>query len=176
MRTTTTPRGATLIETMVAMAVLLIGSTGLVGLHRAGLKVENDSRRITRATAIAQDLVSQMEQWRYDDARLANASTTNDATLGDPGAAFETVDDPVAGRQADHAEGDLTASGAVWLGLPSSQIGDYQRFWNVAYPDDTNANAVPDSVRIAVIVRWPSMGAYRRVVLLATKPNPAEAK
>jgi len=47
----------------------------------------------------------------------------------------------------------------------------------VAYVDDSNGNTVPDAARIAVIVRYPVGGVgFRRVVLMGTKLNPAEAR
>jgi Tfp pilus assembly protein PilV len=175
MRHRNRQRGATLLEALLAMSVLMVGSAGMLALHRVGIKIEADSRRLTRGTAIAQDLLNQVELWTYADPRLANRLTGNDAKIGDPAFEYEQAADPLVAL-ADHGEADLTAAGAVWLGLPTAAIGDYQRFWSVAYPDDTNGNGVPDSVRIAILVRWPSMGAWRRVVLLSTKPNPVEAR
>lgn len=177
MRTRTDPRGATLIETMLAMAVLVIGAAGVVGVHRQGLAMETDSRRTTRATAIAQDLMSQVELWDFTDARLATGSTTP-SSVGDPGQAFETTADPVSAGIADHAEADLTAGGLEFNGLPTAAIGDYQRFWNVASAatDDSNGNGVADGRRIAVVVRWPHGTGWRRVVLMGYKADPSEAR
>ena len=180
---TAKPRGLTLIEAMAAMGVMLIGGLGLLSLNAQGQKMNGDALRMTRATAIAQDLASQISLWDYGDARLANASTTNDADVGDAAFAFEQPGAP----PADHGEADLTLGGAAWLVIPSAdvQAGGYERYWNVGFPagaaggfaDDSNANGVPDAMRIAVVVRWPTGGgAFRRVVLVAVKPNPAEAR
>ncbi len=87
-------RGTTLIECVVAMAVLTVGSLGLLALHRNGVRIEADSRHVTRASAIAQDLVNQMESWTYDEAptsRLSSVTTDNDTKLGDPAFEFETA-------------------------------------------------------------------------------------
>ena len=172
-----TPRGATLIESMVAMAVLLLGAAGMASLHSAGVRTEADSRRVTRAAALAQDLAGQIDLWPYGDPRLSNDSTLNDTDLADRGSMlFETSADPVADKAADHGEADLTKGGATWNGLPvTALLGEYERYWSVAYPDDSNANGVPDGARIAVVVRWRVGAGWRRVVLLSTKPNPAEA-
>jgi prepilin-type N-terminal cleavage/methylation domain-containing protein len=167
------PRGVTLVETVVAMAVLTIGAVGMVSLNAQGSRMQGDARRITRATAIGQDLLDQIALWPFADPRLANTNLSNDAKIGDPGFEFEAAGAP----PADHGEADLTAGGTTWLGIPSTDVqsGGYERYWNVAYVDDANANGVWDGVRIAVIVRWPVGGAFRRVVLLATKTNPADA-
>jgi Tfp pilus assembly protein PilV len=170
-----TPRGSTLLETMLAMAVLVIGAAGVASLHGQGIRVEADSRRLTRAAAIAQDLMSQVELWTFTDPRLATRVTTS-ANVADAAGAFETTVDPVASSIADHGEADLTAGGIDFHGLAS--IDDYQRYWNVTTSsgDDSNANGIPDGRRIAVIVRWPHAGGWRRVVLVAYKPDPAEAR
>ncbi len=172
-------RGTTLIECVVAMAVLTVGSLGLLALHRNGVRIEADSRHVTRASAIAQDLVNQMESWTYDEAptsRLSSVTTDNDTKLGDPAFEFETAADPVSSGLADHGEDDLDEGGMDWNGLPAASIPGYERYWSVAYVDDSNGNGVWDSVRIAVIVRWQTGSGWRRVVMMATKPNPAEAR
>jgi Tfp pilus assembly protein PilV len=168
-------RGSTLIESLVAMAVLMAGSMGLVALHGNGVRLETDSRKVTRATAIAQDLVNQMEYWAYDEAgRFKNVHAENDATLGDPGQLFETSSDPVGDKIADHGEADLTLGGATWTGLSAADVEGYERYWSVAYVDDSNGNTAWDAVRVAAVVRWRSGAGWRRVVMMMTKVNPAE--
>jgi prepilin-type N-terminal cleavage/methylation domain-containing protein len=175
------PRGFTLLETVIAMSVLLIGATGMLGLHTQGLRMEGDARRITRATAIAQDLMDQISLWPWGDPRLGGATPSLDstmlATLGDPTYAFERAGTPTA--SFSDAGGGLTQGSTNWHGIPISDIQSegYERYWNVAYVDDSNGNTVPDAARIAVIVRYPVGGVgFRRVVLLGTKLNPAEAR
>ena len=173
MRRRGTERGFTLLEPMMAVMVLLVGAVGVLGLHRVGVTVNGDARRMTRATAIAQDLLSQIETWPYDDTRLANkTSANNDADIGDTAYAFEGATAP-----ADHGESDLTLGGAVFSGVPAAGLtGGYERYWNVAYLDDSNGNNVSDGMRIAVVVRWPQGSGWRRVVLLGLKRNPAEGR
>jgi len=167
------PIGFTLIEVMVAMVLLLITALGLVGLASQGNAMNADGRRMTRATAIAQDLVANVELWAYDDARLANATTANDTDLGDADGHYET--DPSPG--ADHDEAHLRLGGGAWLGIATADLaaGSFERFWNVAEVDDWNANGIPDMKRIAVVVRWPHGSSWRRIVLFTTKINPAES-
>ena len=175
MRRTDGQRGLTLIEAMIAMAVMLIGVTGLVGLSRQGLRLNADGRRLTSAVAVAQDLVSEIEAWDYADPRLANTSTANDADYADDAMLYEG--DP-GSFTPDHGEADLTKDGAAWLGIPTAQVQDlrFERYWNVAEFDDQNGNGIPDGRRIAVIVRWQDGGSWRRVVLYLAKPNPDPAE
>ncbi len=175
---TGTQRGLTLIEAMIAMVVMLIAAVGMLGLHVQGQKVNSDAQKILRATAIAQDLSSQIALWPYTDPRLANVNTANDAEVGDPSFDFEAE---TPAKPADHGEADLTLGGTLWNGIPTADLGSgYERYWNVAYPVtpafDTNGNGISDSMQVAVIVRFPSGGVFRRIVLLSIKGNPAEAR
>ena len=165
-------RGATLLEAMVAMAVLMLGAAGAASLQRQSSYFMADAREATRASAFAQDLVAQIELWDYTDPRLANTSTTNDASPTD---GFE-FDSTSSGFVApDHGEADL---GATWTGLPQQLLLDngMERYWNVSYGDDSNANGVPDAVRVTVVVRWRPAGAtfWRYTTFIVVKPNPAD--
>jgi hypothetical protein len=164
---------------MVAMAILLIGAMGMMGLHSTGIRIQNESREITRATAIAQDLMTQIQSWEYADARLANGNTANDADVGDDAQAFGVYGST---PPADHGEADLTAGGGAWNGIPTASLatGGFERYWNVTTTDgtgaliDSNANGVADGMRIAVIVRWPQGQTWHRVVLHGFKVNPED--
>jgi prepilin-type N-terminal cleavage/methylation domain-containing protein len=170
--------GFTLVEVMVAMFILVIGATGVMTLFSQGQRIHGDARHMTRATAIAQDLLAAIEQWPYDDQSagagpLFNAQPGNDDFIGDVGYNFETSVDPVADGWADHGELDLPDN---FTGLPTAALGtDYERYWNVAMP--TNAiTGGHDAMRIAVVVRWRAgLGgsSWHRLVLLSVKPNPA---
>lgn len=176
METRARERGVTLIESMLALAILLLGAVAIGSVFTTGVRLNGDARRMTRATAIAQDLVNSIALWPYVEGTgpLANTSTSNDADLGDTAFAFQGVAAPVADGIADHGEADLTALGTRWTGLPASELsGGYERYWNVRYVD-TNANGLNDLAEIAVIVRWPHGGGWRRVVLMTAKLNPGK--
>ncbi len=180
-------RGASLIEVMTAMAVMLIGASGVAGLTTTGLAMDGDARKLTRATALAEDLANQIALWPYADARLANPVAGNDDDLGDTAGALDLLADP--STVVDHGEADLTAGGAIYNGIPSPlpadlQANGFQRYWNVSFNDpaapgatlDDNKNGVADAMRVAVIVRWPHGAGWRKVVVLVTKPNPADVR
>lgn len=174
MRTKRQQRGSTLLEAMIAMGVLMIGASGLVGLQRQSNFFMGDSRRTTRASMFAQDLVNQIELWDYEDPRLSNASSTNDADVGDSQEAMAYTADPVASGLADHGEADL---GAGWVGMPRDLLvaNGMERYWNVADGDDTNGNGLVDAKRIAVIIRWRAGTSWRRSVFMVTKINTADS-
>jgi Tfp pilus assembly protein PilV len=170
MRTGRLQRGTTLLEAIIAMGVLMLGAAGLVSLQRQSNFFMGDSRRTTRASMFAQDLVNQIELWDYDDPRLANRTTSNDADLGDSASAMAHTIDPIAADLADHGEGDL---GGTWAGLPRGLLdaNQMERYWCVADGPDANGNGVADSKRIAVIVRWRAGPGWRRTVFMVTKIN-----
>lgn len=168
-------RGFTLLESMMALGIVLLGAVGVGTLFTTGVRMNADARRMTRATAIAQDLVGNIALWPYDEgggAPLANTATTNDEDIGDAAFAFQRTASPAGEGLADHGEATLTAMGARWTGLRASELsGGYERYWNVRYAD-TNGNGVHDLAEIAVIVRWPHGAGWRRVVLMTAKLNP----
>jgi hypothetical protein len=177
-------RGSTLIEVMAAITVMLLGAVGVAGLNTMGVRLDGDGRRMTRATAIAEDLAQQIALWPYTDARLANGVIANDNNIGDTQFALERTES-VTGL-VDHADADLTAGGALWYGIPTADIAvnGFERYWNVSFTDpdpaaagallDANANGTADGMRIAVIVRWRNTVGWRRIVVLTTKVNPAD--
>lgn len=139
-------RGTTLVEALVATVVILIGFLGVMAVNKMGVAMNGRARSVTRATAIATDLVEQIGLWPYGDARLATGP---------------------------HGESDLTLGGAVWSGIPTNVVGDgvpFTRTWTVTRVDDVDANGVVDGARIAVTVT----SAQGTVSLYAYKKNPAE--
>lgn len=177
MRDHGTERGFTLMDSMAGLAVMLVGVTGLMSLFTTGVVMNGNARRMTRATAIAEDLLNNIALWPYQDnapgTPLADTSTSNDGDIADTASRFETDTDPVGHGLADHGEADLAALGASWTGIPLAEMGgEYERYWNVVYLD-TNGDGVNDLVQVAAIVRWHQGGGWRRVVLLSAKINPA---
>jgi Tfp pilus assembly protein PilV len=176
-----TRRGSTLLEAIIAMGVVMMGAMGLMGLNNQGMKYLGDGRRITRATAIAQDLANQISLWPYTDARLANANASNDDDIGDTAGNLEASGP--ASAFVDHGEADL---GATWLGIPAADLAanGFERYWNVSSNDpgapgallDANANGVADGLRVAIIVRWPQGSGWRSIVMYVTKINPADVQ
>jgi type IV pilus modification protein PilV len=163
--------GFTLVEVMIAMAVLLVGSLGMLSLHRYGLQMTADARIVTRATAIAQDLLNQMQTWDYvNDARLANANTANDEDFADGAGAFERA---ITSADYDHADDELESSPRGWLGVPTAEVRQlgFTRYWNIAEPDLSSNGAVIGR-RVAVIVRWERNGVGRRIVLVSFLRDP----
>ena len=157
----------------MAIFVVFIGAFGLLGAHKQGLRFSADARRISRASAIAQDLVEQIALWPYTDPRLTATFNANLNNIGDPGQNFESSTNPIGDGIAGHSDADLTP--ANYQGVPLPPL--FERYWNVACVDDADnggaGNGIPDACRIAVIVRWgDSQRGYRRIVTFTSKINP----
>ena len=148
--------GTTLVEAMIALLVVAVGATGSIGVHAYQVARNGEARRITEATGLAQDLVENISLWAWDDARLLNSNGSNDGDIGDTAHRFEGSSPPY-----DHSQAEL---GSTWTGLPDR--AGFERYWNVAIPAD-----FPNQRRIAVIVRWPQGGGWRRVVALTTRAD-----
>jgi hypothetical protein len=168
------PRGISIVEAMVSLGIMAAGALGVMAVHNRSQAQLADSMHIVRATVVANDLLAQVEAWDFADPRLANSNASNDLDLGDVAYAFGTASNP----PADHGEADLTGLGTPWRGLPTSEVRDYglERYLNVAYVDDVNTNAAWDAARVAVIVRWPVPGGWRRLVVTGVKRNAGDAQ
>jgi type II secretory pathway pseudopilin PulG len=166
-------RGFTIIEALVAMVVITIGSIGMMSLMSTGQRLNADARQMTRAIAVGQDLLGQIALWQYTDPRLA-AGATGGVDITDETLKFQNQDSP----PYDHSDAELISppdADPNFNGISNASLdGVYERYWNVAYVDDSNANGVWDGVRVAVIVRWRQTGVWRRVVLTGFKPNTVE--
>jgi hypothetical protein len=162
-------RGITIIENMMAMSLFLIGVSGALAVNRQSSLYLGDARKITRASAFAGDLATQIQLWDFTDPRLANTNVANDDDVGDSTRQFELPGAP----PADHGEADLAGVPV----LPNDLLvqNGMERYWNVSLNNvDFNGNGVPDAMRIAVIVRWQAAGGWRRIVIPIVKVNPAE--
>jgi len=165
-------RGGTLIEAMFAMTVMLTGAAAMVGLHRQALFFNGDGRKLTRAAALASDLLANLESLPTTSPLLGNTNLSNDADIADSTNAAEQDDwDPVAAT--DHSWADLTAS---WPGLTSASAAagattlaeaGFQVYWNVSQ----TAGATYTYTNIAAIVRWQHGAGWRRVVAIGVKPG-----
>jgi len=175
MRPTRLPRatGFTLLEAMVAMAVLLIGTMGLISLHDMGVRMNGDARVMTRATALAEDLLAQMKTWNYaSDPRLKNASSANDADYTDAASSTFLTKDALAVGDFDHSDDDLDATYGGVTTATAQELG-FRRYWNIDVDaKDVDANGAQLGLRVAVIVRWGEPGRWRDVVLTSYLPDP----
>lgn len=167
-------RGGTLIEAMIAMVVMLTGAAAMAGLHRQALYFNGDGRKLTRASALAADLLANLERLDYTDPLLGNANAGNDADIVDSSYVLEG-DSVSPSSVTDHSWSELPASwpgvtsasaiaGATSLGATGLEV-----YWNVR----ETVGPTYSYKQIAAIVRWSHGQGWRRLVVLGAKPGAA---
>lgn len=159
-------QGFTLLETLVALALVAIAMLGLGLTFSAGGKYGALARRQANAVILARGLAAQLSHAAYSDARLANNNAGNDATFTDPNSLFAQSALPTG---ADAPDGSL---GTFTVGNES-----YTAYVNVSPQFDPTNSTLEMGRYIAVIVRYRvSTGSgdatYMRAVAVGYRYNP----
>lgn len=139
-------RGFTLAETLIAMVLVAFSMTALVASFTASSRLGTLTRRQANAVAIGKKWVAALSTAAWNDARLVNNNTNNDANYMDPQSLF-ALDTLPTGNDAP----DWPTGGAVQTETdPSGE--NYEIYVNVA--------PFGNGKDFAVIVRY-SVGAVR---------------
>lgn len=148
--------GYTLIETVIAMAILAIGIITLQTMQVTAIKGNATANRVTEASAWATDTL----EWLF-------AEPYSDATMS-------CTDDPMCDRTGDgtgrdtNLDGidDTGAANAFGLNNDTAATADHNRtngvytiYWNIA-----EGVPVPNNKTVRVIVVSDQQGTERRVV------------
>ncbi|HTO99143.1 MAG TPA: type II secretion system protein [Myxococcales bacterium] len=156
-----TEAGFSLLETLIALALVAVAMTGLIVAFVGSGKFGVLARRQANAVALGRSIANQLEGAAWGDVRLNNANAGNDAIFADPNGTFAQPTLPTGSSAADTSLGTFT-------------MGDesYDVYVNVA-PDGTQG------VLFAVIVRYQvgnaasqSGGTFMRAVVLGYRYNP----
>ena len=179
------PRGFTMIEAMVASAILMIALSALLPLQVMGARMNRWSERTLDATFLATDLSENIARWSYSDSRLTALSTVSSLTDSTVTASWDMGTSDRAKVRAEYSDShkaDQNATtyaglGTTYQGLSSDVDGDgkpdFTRYWNV-YAVDLIGSGTPSGKLVQVIVRWkdPNVG-WRQVAVTTFKRNPA---
>lgn len=180
-------RGTSLIEAMIAIAVLLLGMAGFASLQTIVVRGNHFARRIAAASTLATDFTENVKRWPYTDSRLNPATpvlitgcttvTLNLCTAAVPTASWDLgrLLIPTYAPQFDDS-----VLGASWQGIsadvdPTVMTGtdpnEFFRYWNV-YDIDPGGTGVPLGKLVQVIIRWkePVFG-YRQITSTTFKLN-----
>ena len=180
-----TSRGFTLVEALVASAILLIALAALLPLQVVGARMNRFSERTLDATLLATDLSENITRWSYSDARLNPLLTVSSFSDSAVAARWDMGTSARASTTAEFSDsptqdanaGTYAALGASYQGLSSDVDGDgtpdFTRYWNV-YAVDQTGSGTPSGKLIQIIVRWnePRVG-WHQVVVTTFKRNPA---
>jgi len=131
----------TLVELLVAMVIVGIALMGLVSMQISCINSMRNSRGLTGAVILAQDMIEELKSVRPDHPSLADTNPGNNADLSSS----------IAPPESDHRE---TPGGGKGEGDESRldlQQGYYTRVWNVA--DNT---PLLGKKTVVVIITWNS--------------------
>jgi prepilin-type N-terminal cleavage/methylation domain-containing protein len=177
-------RGFTLVEAMVASAILLIAVAALLPLQVMGARMNRFSERTLDGTLLATDLSENITRWAYTDPRLnplQTISSFNDSAVSARWDMGMDARAPQTAEFSDSPKSDQNASfyaalGPSYQGLSSDVDNDgtpdFTRYWNV-YAVDTTGSGTPSGKLIQIIVRWnePQAG-WHQIVVTTFKRNP----
>lgn len=143
--------GFTLIETLIATAILVIGIFSLYLMQTTSVKYNATASGITTSSTWAADRIEQLLALDFDDQRLADDDDPTDLAPVVPGNGTAGLNDTSA-----------TADGRV-----VSPDGNYTVFWNIADYLTPNPSAPSDSTlkAVRVIVQRNDYGTTKEVVL-----------
>ena len=115
-------QGFTLLETLIAMAIVGIAFTGLFTLQLSCLHGINDSHRLTTAVILAQDKMETLKGLHHNHTDLIDTNPANNGSL------WQSVDPATS----DHFEDTITTGEEVSHLLSPGIYSVYTRSWNVA--------------------------------------------
>lgn len=176
-------RGVSLIEMMIAMAIITVGLLAMWNLHMVGITSTAAGRRHTVATALARELVQGLERLSYSDVHITSALDVNA-----PGTPTGLPADQIFGPLVD-GSGSIKTTPHVWSDgspIPGVRLDSQMRenaegarferrwtVWNVTSPSAPAGSAAGVKL-IAVSVTWhdPPFARPREVVLYTQVTNP----
>jgi prepilin-type N-terminal cleavage/methylation domain-containing protein len=164
--------GTTLIEVLIALAVLVIGLTAASATVIYASKSTSTGMHVEQATTMAQSLLTTLLAVPFTASGAGNSAspnnfffnttTANDADVADSAGNFKLATLPV--NSYDHIDTELPANLLAMVAVQPAGGITYQRYWNIA-----PIGATPGRV-IAVIVRWQEGdGSWQRTVVVGTR-------
>ena len=162
--------GMSLLETMIALTVLLITTTGIMGIALVATSAtENQGHLAARTTEYAQDKMEQLMGLAYGDS--TTDTTVFPAITGGTGLSIGGSSDPnapVAGYvdYLDISGNPLPSAGGV---APLSWY--YKRAWQISTPAGTT-NLKQITVTTVVQSQVGSLGALPQSTVVALKTDP----
>ena len=152
--------GFTLVEVMISLVILSVGSLGLAPLTLSIIKANSLSNQMTRATILAEDKMEELKRLSYTHVQYTQLRDTDSSTTD---VTIDITANPSLFTNPDHSDAyPLGETGTVTL------TSTPKRVWNVA--DNTPATGMKT---VTVIVGWktstqPGAPAKPHYVVLTT--------
>jgi type II secretory pathway pseudopilin PulG len=167
-------RGSSLLEAMIALAILLVGLLGMMRLQFYGMSATQGARAQTVATQLATELAAGLERLSADDLRLTGSSGATDST---PPATFGYIlgaggSVPTTGANL-HTYQDSNPIPGVRLDATLERDPEdstkpiYQRSWTVWDAGTTTGGAASKVIAVSVIYRERTLSQRREIVVYA---------
>jgi prepilin-type N-terminal cleavage/methylation domain-containing protein len=151
------PRGVTLLESMIAMVVFAIGIIGIMQMNVVASRQNNVARSRTVAAKIARDIADALEPLPNNHPLL---SQLNNMPVDDP--AFNSMDNPEGLVRLENVP-SLLAGARPLIGAADATYTSegettfYEVAWRVWRIPNPNRNNLVDQLRILVMVRFPTI-------------------
>ncbi len=174
-------RGISLIETMIALAILLVGLVPLLRLQIFGMASNSGARSHMIATHLAEELVSGIERLAFADPLVKETEATGPTPpatflpiVNGLGAVVEAGahrwNDSTHAIPSVRTDADLIAT----YGEEAPGKARYERRWRVyGYSPGAGGTATVKIVAVSVVWREPSLPRPREVVLYTELHNPS---
>jgi prepilin-type N-terminal cleavage/methylation domain-containing protein len=172
-------RGVTLLELIIAMAVLSFGLLAMSRLHVVGLTSNAAARRNTSGVAIAQELAAGLERLGFNDALLSDPSTPTGTPPTDFGPLVQS-DGTISSGPRVHTWSDATPVPGVRSNAqlrersePGTNLERRWLVWTVQAVDGASGVPVSAAKLVAVSVTWndPAFSRAREVLLYTQVAN-----
>jgi len=155
-------RGATMLETVVALVILLIGVMAIIGLLSIAVTQNwNQGDRSTRSTEYAQDKMEQLMALTFNDGSsnttVYPTASTGGSGLGGTMSGNSTVGGVTSGSPVAQYVDYIDASGNL---QPTSTGALYIRQWSISTNSSANLKTITVVVRAMIATTggtvWPS--------------------
>lgn len=173
-------RGFTLIELMIAAAVLALGLMGVIAAVLGATRLDRRTNARAAAHAIATELARAIETWDFADPRLAYVNNHTGANFAGPTVVSFTINpgpppsvSEVLSATPDHEETECGFCGRDLSRAVTETPGNvflYRRYWNVV-ADPSN----PNLKLIAVHVTYSQADDQRGVATVVTAVSNRDA-
>src|SRR5689334_14978837 len=97
--------GFSLLETLVALALVAVAMTGLIVAFVGSGKFGVLARRQANAVALARSIANELDAAAWNDPRLVNSNAANDLVFADPAGQFALPTLPTGNNAPDNALG-----------------------------------------------------------------------
>jgi len=163
-------RGFSLIESMAALLVFTIGILGVMQMNVIASQQNNVARNRTNASKLARDLADAFERLPFDHPVFANVAPP---ALQPNNPAFMDFNNPAGRYFLSQAATVANARPLLGAAEAIAQSEGMQAAWRVQGTPDPALPNTFNSLRIAVMVRFPTPTGFSQVTFWVVKYNPA---